>query len=84
MTSLQILRVDEVVLIENNPNDAIYELLANSSSIAETKWHYQVLIVPIPGIEGGFPLVSLHDPNQIIGPMQIQLGKILSFLDAIK
>lgn len=37
----------------------------NGRCIGETKWHYQVLVVSVGGVERHFPFVPLPDADQV-------------------
>jgi hypothetical protein len=45
--------------------------------ISETKGHNYVFVVPITGIEGCFPLITLLNINLVVGVLDIDLAKDL-------
>lgn len=61
--------------IQHISEDIVYHGLKNSWGFGESTWHHQVLIVATGCVEGSFPLVSLTDPNKMVGIAEVELDE---------
>ena len=52
----------------------IHHMLKNSRSVCETKWHYHVLKMLVPGSKCRFPFISSFDTHQVVSASEIDFG----------
>lgn len=57
---------------------------ASTLQVSETKGHNTVLEVTNRGVEGSFPLIPLPDSHQMVGVVEIELGKHSGSMQGLK
>lgn len=62
-------------MVQELPENVIPQVLESARCIAETEGHDQVFEVSKPSLERCFPLVTLSDADQVVGPAWVQFGK---------
>ena len=68
-----IVQVDEYVVVVHIAKDIVYESLEYGGRIREPKWHHAVLVMPTRGVKHCLPLITLSNPDQVVGIAEVQL-----------
>jgi len=79
-----VVEIDDDPKIEEVHKDVIHEVLEGCGGTGKALGHDTPLIQSISGSEGGFPLIAFHNPDQVIGMLEVDLGVDPSFPRSIK
>ena len=79
-----VVEIDDDPEIEEVRKDVIHEVLEGRRGIGKALGHDTPLIRSVSGSEGSFPLIAFHNPDQVIGVLEVDLGVDLSFPRSIK
>ena len=79
-----VVEIDENLPVEHVAEYVIDQGLEDSRRIGEAEWHDQILVVACRGVEGGLPLISLPDADEVVGVAQVQLGEDCSILEQLE
>jgi hypothetical protein len=72
-----VIEVHNAELIEVCYKNIIDKVLKYCRGIGKTKWHNQRFKKAISGMEGSFPLLPFHYPDEVIGPPNVLFYKPL-------
>ena len=73
-----VVKVDHNAHIQHICEDTIDEMLEHSRGVSETKGHHQPLKGATAGVEGGLPIISVGNADQMISMPEIEFGVDLS------
>ncbi|GBG73220.1 hypothetical protein CBR_g12937 [Chara braunii] len=79
-----VVEVDHDTDFEEVAEDVVHGGLECSGGVGETERHYEKLVVPEAGAEGGLVGVLLADADLVEATAEINLGEVFGFTEAIK
>ena len=59
--------------------DVVHHGLECCGGVTQAEEHYSGFVQPTVGGEGGFPFITLFDPNIVEAPAEVQSGEPLGF-----
>ena len=70
-----IVQIDYHVFVEDVGEDAVHITLESSGSVGEAKVHDHKIKGSITSSEGGFPFITGSDADEVVGTMEVDLGR---------
>ncbi|GBG84499.1 hypothetical protein CBR_g38781 [Chara braunii] len=79
-----VVEVDHDTDFEEVVKDVVHGGLECGGGVGETERHYEKLVVPKVGAEGGFVVILLADADLVEATAEVDLGEVFGSIEAIK
>lgn len=90
MVTMRLVEIDDVIkvnkhiMIQHVPQHIVKQVLEPVGALVKTKGHHQLYKMSSRGVEGSLPLITNPDLNQMVGIMEVELGKDGQLLQQLK
>lgn len=78
-----VVEVDDDEIVQEIAEDVVHEGLEGGGGVGETEGHDKGFEVAVASAESGFPLVTLLDSYEVVGPTEVEFGEDLGTAEAV-